>query len=480
MKRRVARDHSNKRALRTLSAQHGFSHDTFQVLCDSSFLRTLLQLPECSPLGHNGQKGGTVASFFSSSSTMPHRNIGSGQTGGHSFSSNHSSVSPFILLKSLTLQALEVLDKNTGDMSASNEGKHSKQLSHIQWTYLPATERVLRHMICEKEGEERRIREKDHQILVRNEKGGTTNKKRNKDTQGLSTVRLDKLLSFLKRIGAVREEAKKTNESPAKLSEGSEQVEVPRFLIADTNEAKAISGFVEHHHQVREKEASMAHPHLNGLVLEASSSLPRSSFLFIATQSHDVRRRLPDDAALLRLTHHPSAVWVEIKREHYPHYDESSSRSCAFLMSLNEKESQEKQETKKIGKRDDGRTRRKVDASTVTPSKSVSASTRASLSPADVSFMRYLNHCRGEKGKIIGKGVFSEKETSQDSNTSRHPLKDRQNGCVDRQKSLEKETTGQSESVHPSVLARRRKRPQESHPNPLSVKKKQKKEVLRL
>lgn len=469
MKRRVARDHSNKRVLRTLSAQHAFSHDAFQVLCDSSFLRTLLQLQECTPLYHT-KKDGYIPSQRRNRTTSQSR----------SPSPRLPALSPFALLKSLTLQALEVLDKSAGGGSAGGEGKRSKQLSHIRWVYLPATERVLRQMVSKDEEEqEKGKKEKLDHNLHNSSKMGARRKMNSHPLKGLSAMRLEKLFASLTPLANPSKESTKEVE------------EVPSFLRVDTNEAKSIARFVEYHSQCRHQEAARALKNVTKILPDTASQLPRTSFLFIGTQSHDVRRLLPDGTALLRLTHHPSAMWAEIKKEHYQHYDEDRyPRSCSHVASLKSKERKGK-ENKNVGDAASEESKQYTNSSSA-----LSTSPPISLCPADAAFIRYLDHNKSARRPTPrnrkcsgGESSYESKTSNISSSSSSIPRnysnltpssEDDQNTQIGSKKENGGKKSEKFEDPKKSASAGLRRRPREPHPNPLSVKKKQKKEVLRL
>lgn len=488
MKRRVNRDKSNKRVLRILSAEHDFSHDVFQVLCDSSFLRALLQLPECSfssAQSKDHSRRPSHASSHFTKQTSSHR-------GEFSSSSSPAGGSPFILLKSLSLQALDVLDRNVGGGGgsgstttlSSSEGKHSKQLSHIQWMYLPATERVLRDVV--RGSTEEKAEKESHTQGNHPDRRATPSKHAMAKNHGALALeeRLDKLFSSLRRITPPREDVQANTHSPSLPSE------TPKFLLAESNEAKAISSYVEFQRHCRQKEAGSTAPASDGRLLStAASQTPRTSFLFVGTQSHDVRRLLPDDVALLRLTHHPTAMWVEIKRVHY-HYQENE-RDTRRISSLHapvvqEKSSRQGNREKRSGRGEEGSGRKKEGIappppSTPTPSRSV-------LAPADVAFIHYLE--AKAEGTRVGKqhhrrdrlpgGTTAATPPSAAASSSQASLgSGPSSGEGYHSRTVEKVGMHPSNSTDGQVPQRRR-RSRESHPNPLSMKKKQKKEVLRL
>lgn len=490
MKRRVARDKSNKRVLRLLSAEHDFSHDAFQVLCDSSFLRALLQLPECSFFSSLSKDNSRLPSHSSSHSSKQ----ASSQRVELSSSSNLAGIGPFALLRSLSLQALDVLDRNIGGGGgsggnhtlSSSEGRHSKQLSNIQWLYLPATERVLRHAVLgstEEKAENEGTTQEDHHNL----RTAPSKKAVTKNHVAL-TERLDKLFSSLRRITPRKEDVRETAH-PSPLPP-----ETPKFLLAETNEVKAISNYVEFQRHCRQKEAASTTLQSDGRLLPpAASQSPRTSFLFVGTQSHDVRRLLPDDAALLRITHHPTAMWVEIKRVHY-HYqkDGREERSISALHApvvQNHSSTQENRE-KCIGKGEEGSGGKDARAAAPPPSQRPPSTTtpRSVLPPADVAFIRYLEtkaeDTQGKKrhrcGDRLPEGTTTATPPSAAASSS--PVS---HGSGLPSAELYHARTEEKVGKNPSSttdaqVAQRRRRSRESHPNPLSMKKKQKKEVLRL
>ncbi|RNE98039.1 hypothetical protein TraAM80_09007 [Trypanosoma rangeli] len=67
---------------------------------------------------------------------------------------------------------------------------------------------------------------------------------------------------------------------------------------ASRNEAKAIAQFV-------------AAGSVESRIPHAAQKRKNAHFFFVATQSHDVRRLLPRNAALIRLTTSPTALWIE-------------------------------------------------------------------------------------------------------------------------------------------------------------------------
>ncbi|KAG5510224.1 hypothetical protein GH5_08331 [Leishmania sp. Ghana 2012 LV757] len=185
---------------------------------------------------------------------------------------------------------------------------------------------------------------------------------------------------------------------------------------------------------------------------------------FVATQSHDVRRRLAAVTPLLRLTTNPDALWIEQRGTAY-HYDEegaearrpreghstvgekSSSHVAAAPSSWSCRRSSESESPRVAG-------------SSRTPSSPQAAVTAATvvaaapqLSRADVAFMRCLG--TGPDVPLPGK-------------LARHPYQQQQSSVSP--------ATGNGLSSRASADRKRRR---QKGQNPLSMKKKQKREVFR-
>lgn len=334
--------------LRTLSARHSFRHDALNVLCDSSFLKCLLRLEEVG--------GSDVPHLRGSQRAMKRGGSGEGGT------ARGVRQDPFLLLKSLTVQSLEATRKpgeRHGHDQAANTNERtratSKQLANIQWCYLPATMTVLQRWSAAEDS------------------------LHPSSTSG-AVMRLLSRLTDLTAGGETQ-----VDSAP------------PPFLSPHTNEAKAIAGYLSF--QAERRAALYRGEDPKPEVLAASPSPGRSTFTFVATQNHDVRRLLPPETALLRLTHPPAAIWVEVRGDSY-HYDTPGEEVVKAA-----------------------------------PHKKVFKGPKPS--DADVAFMRFL-----------GKGP---------ADTA-------------------------SEGKTPVSVASRKKRPRAAghHANPLAVKKKSKKDVIRL
>lgn len=251
MKRRVLREHANKRRLRLLSAEHGLRLDAYNVLCDASFLRAV---------------------------ALAEVNTG---------------CSPAQSLKILmrdTFAAATSHVRQEGDSGVSSkESARSKDLT-LCISYLPETATALRRLV-----------------------------QRQEEKQGTSSVFLS---SHKKRKNAGKDQIRSSftigmerNRSIADVVElllsDLECIERAGFAV-HKNEAKAISQFVV------AAASGQCQSH-------AMQGRRNAHCLFVATQSHDVRRLLPPNAALMRLTTSPTALWIEKNADSF-HYGNNSTK----------------------------------------------------------------------------------------------------------------------------------------------------------
>lgn len=384
MKRRVSRDHINKHVWRVISARHLIStHDALTVLCDASFLRTLLMLPECKQMKGAGEAGGDDRG---SSSSHHHRkkNAPTPPTGtsSSSFPSDASATTPSQLLQSLTQECMN---------ASGSAGIHRR----ITWAYLPSTATALRRMCDEPPAPT------------------ATTKGRGKASGGggaashpkkrLQRNDVESLLSSLSRVGGGGG-AEPSTSTPSSAGASS-----------NANEVKSLQAFYQHHQQQgrHSKETNDKEDNSDG------HSPSRTSTVLVGTQSHDVRRALSTSAVLLRLTHHPTAMWLEIRGEAYP-YDQQQKQQQSGMMDQHQR--------------------------------IMAAGRGPQLSPADIAFMNF-----------IGRPPAAQKPASTGSNNT---------GST---------TTGSSSATAaPPPAAPVRKRRASHQANPLSTKKKQKREVIRL
>ncbi|KAG5483609.1 hypothetical protein CUR178_08276 [Leishmania enriettii] len=203
----------------------------------------------------------------------------------------------------------------------------------------------------------------------------------------------------------------------------------------------------------------------NGADATSTASRPFSPrAFFVATQSHDVRRRLAAVTPLLRLTTNPDALWIEQRGTAY-HYDEegaaarrpreghrtvgekSSSHVAAAPSSWSCRRSSESESPRVTG------SSRTLSSPQAAATAATVVAAAPQLSRADVAFMR----CLGTAPEVPLPGKIS-----------RHPHQQQQSSVSP--------ATGNGLSSRASADRKRRR---QKGQNPLSMKKKQRREVFR-
>ncbi|KAG5484482.1 hypothetical protein LSCM1_07852 [Leishmania martiniquensis] len=222
------------------------------------------------------------------------------------------------------------------------------------------------------------------------------------------------------------------------------------------------------HHPTTENASVARTQEVGGDGADAAFSTASRPFspraFFVATQSHDVRRRLAAVTPLLRLTTNPDALWIEQRGTAY-HYDEEgtegrrpregsraasgqpSSSAAAAPSSWSGLRSSEPRSARVAGYS-------RAPASPHAPATAVTVVAAApQLSRADVAFMR----CLGAASEVALPGKVSH-HLHQQSKLSASPA------------------TGNKAS---GIASADRKRRRQKGQNPLSMKKKRRREVFR-
>lgn len=200
----------------------------------------------------------------------------------------------------------------------------------------------------------------------------------------------------------------------------------------------------------------------SGGPLPSKPFLPRS--FFIATQSHDVRRRLPSNTALLRLTTKPDAMWIELRGTAYTYDDDTGKISRAGGRHGGE---EKRTRSPAADKASSAQRVSRAHTSTAAAAAAASMSSRGptvmsvapALSRADVAFMKHLG--TATHVPLPEKATASTTATTTATTTSPAAAA----------------STGKAEEGAAPVAARKRSR--QKGQNPLSMKKKQKREVFR-
>ncbi|GET86780.1 hypothetical protein, conserved [Leishmania tarentolae] len=203
---------------------------------------------------------------------------------------------------------------------------------------------------------------------------------------------------------------------------------------------------------------------MNGAgVTPTTASRPYSPrTFFVATQSHDVRRRLAATTPLLRLTTNPDALWIEQRGAAY-HYEEASTEARRPLLGMKGLENSSSSVTAAASARGGRRSSEPGPSRSAnfshTHSSPHAAATTATviasaprLSRADVAFMKHL----GTAAEV--------------------PLPEKPSHHLHQQQPCTSAAPGNGVS---SGAPAGRKRRRQKGPNPLSMKKKQRREVFR-
>lgn len=407
MKRRVLRAHANKRNLRLISAVNTVAPGSYNVLCDASFLRAVL-------LAYNQDAG--VHGKLDSATNVTSR-CGRRDQGEHSRSANYNSVLSF--LRALVNEAFGVLDNGYGHGEDGKSSRHPRLSdrhgancpnAQLRFYCLPATVGTLRRLMERQES----AGAKDDDVSQQG-KRNTSHRARHDAARDVEA-----LLSAMKIIQS----------QPPSTSKKEVYIGAVHTAVDDgmCNEMKAIEKFA---HQCYTKPmgcTSMCTP---------SYKLPNSSFFFIATQSHDVRKQLPGNSALLRLAFKPSCVWIELLCKTYNY-----SREGAVVVE------------KKADMESCSQTATSADTSRGVTSKT------ALLPTADVAFMNYI--CQSVATKHYGDA----KKTAPNQMAS-HTHTPATSSAITQ------DVGASPKTPDATVLgvAARRKRCRQHNPNPLSLKK---------
>nr|CCC46511.1 conserved hypothetical protein [Trypanosoma vivax Y486] len=236
MKRRVLRAHANKRCLRLISAEHGLLLDTYNVLCDASFLRAF-----CISFGTSGASN----------------KVGGNGTGAD----GKNRMVPSRALQALMYETFAAATSHAAHADVDPSACKKPKGIALTLCYLPETATTLRRLV-QQQGQQG---------------GGKASRGKRKGKNTCSSAVADSLLSGLECIAYGRD------------------ANAPEMR----NEGKAIAKFI----------ADVS----RGVGDEVYSLMGRKNAhcFFVATQSHDVRRLLPESTALMRLTTSPVALWIE-------------------------------------------------------------------------------------------------------------------------------------------------------------------------
>lgn len=323
MKRRVLRAHSNKRCLRQLSASHQITPNApFHILVDASFLRTVLLSfwTQHAPPSWKAalrrdrrkkqkkqqrQQQQSLEKGISASSTS------AAAPAPRSFDIQQLPLTPFRFMTSVVVDAFSSMESSSSSPSSTRHHLQStarKPHHQQQFVYicLPETEATLRRL----------------QISM---PPPTTAASPSSSASTGPAARFDEVP-----VEVVNSLLKDLRHMKLPSVGGSGKL---------SNEAKAIEAFTQHHfteQQQQERAAVVAATTREENRIAAAAATTTSSSLqwyschslFIATQSHDVRRRLPSRSALLRWTSRPDAVWVEQRDATYSYANTPSSSSA--------------------------------------------------------------------------------------------------------------------------------------------------------
>ncbi|RNF14642.1 hypothetical protein TcG_07548 [Trypanosoma cruzi] len=354
MKRRVLRAHANKSRLRLLSAENGLRLDSYNILCDASFMRAFL-------LAEGSSEGSPAQALRA------------------------------LMYDTFSAATSHVSREEDGSRSSSSARIKKPKELNLSVYYLLETATTLRRMFQRRQEEE--------------QEDAATRRKRKRNEKELTSLEINKKgRHFILVVES--------------LLEGLECIR-GEDVSANKNEAKAIARFLA---AAGSKE---------GPPTRTAQGRKNANFFFVATQSHDVRRLLPGNAALIRLTTLPTALWIEKNGDAF-HYG--------------------------------------VDGAKNTPLHDASVPTRGkTLSAADVAFMRHLS------AELVPAGVGANKSTwvgskGATSKTLNATLAMQNKATPD---------TGSKNGVRGENASRSRRKSARG-PNPLAVKKKRVREVFRV
>ncbi|CCW64158.1 unnamed protein product [Phytomonas sp. EM1] len=442
MKRRVLRAHANKRQLRLIfTTNHLSNPNIFHVLCDASFLRTVIH------------------SYWSSHNGGDEDDFQSGGVGGVMAFMQDTVVSAFNIIDNHHLPASKPL-KETYRKCRLNERKKKacnnfSSVITVKFYYLPETEIALRRMMANSNS--RDDTKATVNALFANVEGASPapsqhrksakqhahsfrpihNSKTERD--GDKVVRA--LFLGMTKLTHTNRIIEKEGENPRQVAASTKDDHNTSKTVC--NEVKVIEAFAR---QYCSHERGCSYPGWHASVLFELSTPSPAKFFFIATQSHDMRRRLPAQAALLRWAHNPDCVWIELKSATYS-YPDDSVHSVTH----------------------DGA------GGQAGPSR-FNGAELSRLSAADIAFMMHLGVLQGGTG--CGRKAMP-------SNSVSHCDPINESSKVSKSEVAGEVNSHMGEASLPcdvehSPAVGNRKRKRQRNPNPLSMKKKQKRESFRI
>lgn len=401
MKRRVLRNHANKKNLRVISATHSLSIATriggssedgkaksklIPVLCDSSFIRAvLLSCPPPPPPTPTAPNNSTSSSSAKGAFRQ--------QVGRHDGRGSPApAMKPLALVRQLCEDAFSVFDTEEMKKKKRYGGSRHNGPGAFVLYYLPETRRALDRHLSTPTATDSNKEAKDGETKQRG-KG-----KSKKEKHSFTAAAVGDMLSGMRKV---------------RIAGAPE----------DRNEAKAIQALVQQSGGSPRALASSGGP-------PASSLLP---LLFIATQSHDVRRLLPGSTPLLRFTQKPPSVWVEQNDVYLSQYSREGAASV--------------------------------------PETAKGSST---LSRADRAFVAFITSGGGSGGAkpLSREALLAAARGTVATGQGPAPAAAAGSGVSD--------TTAEGGGSVPAERPRPKKRRAAHSPNPLSAKKKQKREVFRV
>ncbi|CBH09051.1 hypothetical protein, conserved [Trypanosoma brucei gambiense DAL972] len=429
MKRRVLRAHANKRRLRILSAEHGLCLDSYNILCDASFLRAVGHAICNNNFSMGGGGGGGTSSGINNNINNNNKN-NNNNNNKNGISEMHEP--PVRTLKALMHETFAAAASQT-TQSDSEPAEKSKQQKGINLSlyYLPETATALRRMVQREEKNDvekvtnRGSKGHGKNISSASHAGGGIKK------CGLGAV-AEALLKGLMCVGYQNRETTST----AEVSSES----------GGRNEGKAVTQFIT--------EVASGKPH--GYSVHGGKN---ANFFFVATQSHDVRRLLPADSALIRLTTMPTALWIERNGDSF-NYEGSGKMNNRNANSSNYNHN------KSYGSSGSGDVHNDFHCG------GVRVGGHKGLSEADIAFMRHLsaNLVPGAEPPLKRARGFDNIKSVTDGIPRVAKGKSQRDAAV----------TSRSGDSSVSAFVKHSSRRKARGPNPLSVKKKRKREVLRV
>ena len=195
--------------------------------------------------------------------------------------------------------------------------------------------------------------------------------------------------------------------------------------------------------------------------------LPRS--FFVATQSHDVRGRLPPATALLRLTNNPDALWIEQRGTAY-HYntDDCDDKRGGHSNVVRPQTLTHSRATDTSSRASSSMPRRTGHPGHHNRARAAAASVVASRTPTVVAAAPQLSRADVAFMKHLGAAVHLPLPPKSSSSGSPSHTTASSSGKRESTRTVEESSSGGG-----------RKRSRQKGQNPLSMKKKQKREVFR-